>query len=73
MSQDTEPNRCVLKSARVKMTPAIIKAFDALEGANPGLSVSDNQVFNTLIERGARALLTDLEFGAELPMGPAPE
>lgn len=67
MSDDTVKRRAPLRSARIRESEHVLQAAKALRSANPGLSVSDNQVFNTLVERGARALLTDLELGGELP------
>jgi hypothetical protein len=39
----------------------------ALRSSSEVGGISDAQLLNTLVQRGSRAILTDLELGGELP------
>lgn len=64
MSTDT--NSDYSRTLRIGYTAEIDEAVKSLKAANRNLNLSETQLINHLVARGARATLTDLALGGEL-------
>ena len=62
-----------LRSLRARVNSTVSEAVRALRASNPDMQLSEAQSLNTILQRGARAVLADLELGGNLKLGQVDE